>query len=240
MRQKHYAAIYQSRKHLFFTILIIVLPFLFLLVFSRVAKIETATLFRDIFVSSLRLLAAYSVAVILAWVCAALFYRGRRAAVALPIFDVLQSFPTFAALPLATIIWGASNVTVVFFLIITVVWPIFFSIISSLKLVRQDWEEAAAVFNLRGLLYVRKFLLPVSMPGLITGSIVGLGEGWEALIATEIIVGMQSGLGSFFQMFAHNATITALGILGFLLLIFSVNKLVWLSLLEWSHREMGE
>lgn len=239
MRKQKYI-IYRSRLHLLVTVGMVSIPFIFLLVFSRAAKIGTATLFIDIFVSFLRLLVAYVISAVLGWIFAVLFYRGRRAAVALPIFDVLQSFPTFAALPLATFVWGPSNLTVIFFLVITVIWPIFFSVISSLKLMRRDWEEAAEIFNLRGLLYVKKFLLPVSMPGLITGSIVGLGEGWEALIATEIIVGMRNGLGSFFQMFSHNTTITALGILGFLLLIFSINKLVWLSLLEWSHRKMGE
>lgn len=240
MKQKRYLKIYQSGKHLFFTFFLVLLPLSFLLAFSRMAKIESTALFTDIFTSSLRLFAAYLIAVVLAWVCAVLFYRGARAAIALPIFDVLQSFPTFATLPLVAFVWGASNFTVVFFLVLTVIWPILFSIISSLKLMRQDWEEVAKIFHLRGFLYFKRFLLPLSMPGLITGSIVGLGEGWEALIATEIIVGMRTGLGNFFQTFAHDATVTAFGILGFLLLIFSINKLIWLSLLEWSHRKMEE
>lgn len=240
MKQKHHAIIYQSRKRLFFTVFIVVLPFLFLLMFSRVAKIGSAALFADISVSFFRLLVAYVIAALIGWILAVLFYRGRRAVVALPIFDVLQSFPTFAALPLATFLWGPSNFTILFFLVITIIWPIFFSIISSLKLMRHDWREAAEIFNLRRVFYLKKFLLPISMPGFITGSIVGLGEGWEALIATEIIVGTRSGLGGFFQSFNHNATITALGIFGFLLLIFSINKLVWLSLLEWSHHKMEE
>lgn len=78
------------------------------------------------------------------------------------------------------------------------------------------------------------------MPGFITGSIVGLGEGWEALIATEIIVGMDTGLGNFFQTYSTNPKITAFGVLGFLILIFSINKVIWLPLLEWSHRKMEE
>jgi NitT/TauT family transport system permease protein len=240
MRQKRQSPIYQSQTHLVFTILVVALPFLFLLGFSRLAKIGTNVLFADIFVSFLRLLVAYVIAAILGWIFAVLFYRGRRAIIALPIFDVLQSFPTFAALPLAVLIWKASNFTVIFFLVITVIWPIFFSIISSLKLMRRDWQEVAEIFNLRGFFYFKKFLLPVSLPGLITGSIVGLGEGWEALIAVEIIVGMRTGLGNFFQSFAHSAAIVGFGILGFLVLIFSINNLVWLPLLEWSHRKMEE
>lgn len=85
------------------------------------------------------------------------FYKGKRAAVVLPIFDVLQSFPTFAALPLATLAWGPSNSTVILFLVVTVIWPIFFSIISSLKLIKRDWEEAIEIMDVQGWRYLKDF-----------------------------------------------------------------------------------
>jgi ABC-type nitrate/sulfonate/bicarbonate transport system permease component len=71
---------------------------------------------------------------------------------------------------------------------------------------------------------------------LVTGSIIGLGEGWEALVATEIIVGAQNGLGNFFQNFSNNPAITGFGILGLLILIFTVNKILWIPLLDQSHK----
>ncbi len=235
-----HSRIYLSRSHIAITLFFVAIPFIFLLFFSRIAHIQTVFLFESIFVSVLRLAIAYLIAVSLGWILAALLYRGKRAAVALPFFDVLQSFPAFAALPLAVVVWGATNFTVIFFLVIAVIWPIFFAIISSLKLIRSDWQEAVAVSGLSGSAYVRYFLWPVSLPGLITGSIVGLGDGWEALIATEIIVRIKTGVGSFFQSFANNPTMTFFGIFGFLLLIFSINKLVWLPLLEWSHQLLGD
>lgn len=232
--------IYKSRAHLLFTIFVIIAPFLYLLLFSRIAHIASTTLFSDLFISLWRLLVAYVIALVLAWIFAISFYRGRRSSIALPFFDVLQSFPTFAALPTAVFFWGASNATVIFFLIITIIWPIFFSIISSLKLIKRDWQEASEIYKLSGFNYLRLFLLPASINGAITGSIIGIGEGWEALVATEIIVQMQNGLGSFFQNFSTNPKITAFGILGFLILIFSINKLLWMPLLEWSHKKTSE
>lgn len=235
MVSKKRMRIYETRMHLLGTLLFVALPFAFLLFFSRVAHIATGVLFADLFTSSWRLLVAYLIAAVLAWLSAALFYQGRRATIALPIFDVLQSFPTFAALPLAVLVWGASNSTVIVFLVLTVIWPIFFSVISTLKLARHDWEEAVEIAGLRGFDYVRYFIWPISIPGLITGSIIGLGEGWEALVATEMLIRVPVGLGTFFQSFANSATITTFGIFGLLLFIFSINKLVWLPLLEWSH-----
>ncbi len=239
MHHRH-TDIYSSRWHLVAAFLLIFVPLLYLLIFSYLTHEEHASLFRSLTVSAGRLAIAYVIAAALAWVCATAFYHGRRGAVALPIFDVLQSFPTFAMLPLITLVWGISNVTVIFFLVVTVVWPLFFSIISSLKQVNREWREAAVMARLGGWQYLRLFLIPVTLPGLITGSIVGLGEGWEALIATEIIVGIKSGLGVFFQAHAHNPSITALGVVGLLAVIFSINKLLWLPLLEWSHRLTGQ
>lgn len=240
MKKPKKADIYKSRRHLFTTLFVVVLPFLFFLFFTKYAHIASGRLVQNLSTSFIRLLTAYAISAFLAWILAISFYKGRRAFLALPIFDVLQSFPTFAALPIATYLWGASNLTVIFFLVITILWPILFSIVSTLKLIRHDWEEVVEIYELSGWVYIKNFLWPASVPGLITGSIIGLGEGWEALVATEIIAGMQNGLGNFFQVFSQNAEITTFGIIGFLILIFSINKLLWLPLLEWSHKKVSE
>jgi len=231
---------YHSRLHVLLTVGMVAMPFLFLVVSSRVAHLAIRRLLADVGASFLRMLAAYAIAALLGWTCAVFFWRGKRAIIALPVFDVLQSFPALSALPVAVALWGASNATIVFFLMIEIIWPIFFSIVSSLKTIRRDWEEAVAMAGLSGLDYWRLFLIPVSVPGLITGSIIGLGEGWETLVAIEIIVGLRRGLGEFFAGFSHNPTITAFGIFGLLLFVFSINKLLWLPLLEWSHRMVSE
>lgn len=241
MRKSHnHTSIYRSRLHVLTTVLFLAFPFIFFLFFTHVAAISSRQLFRDVQISLVRLVTAYAIALVLAWICAVLFYKGKRAIVALPIFDVLQSFPTFAVLPLAVYLLGVSNGTVIAFLVITIIWPIFFSILSSLHLIRRDWQDAVEILRLSGFTYIKFFLLPITIPGVITGSIIGLGEAWEALVATEIIVGTQRGLGNFFNLFSHNPRIIAFGILGFLILIFSINKLVWIPLMEWSHNRMEE
>jgi len=237
---RHHWNVYHSRWHMLVSLCILIIPFVFLLLFALGSGISVNTLFSDIGISVWRLFIAYFIAVAAAWLAAVSFYRGARAKFALPLFDVLQSFPTFAALPLAVTIWGRTNFTVIFFLVITIVWPLFFSIISSLKLIKPEWYEAALIARLPWKQYLNKFLLPVTIPGVVTGTIIGLGEGWEALVATEIIANIHSGLGSFFSGFSNNVTLTALGITGLLLLIFSINKLVWLPLLDWSHARMEE
>lgn len=232
--------IYRSRVHLAVTFGLVVAPFLFLLFFAQVEQIAIRDLFRDVFVSILRLSVAYFFAAVLAWVLAVGFHRGPLSHVALPVFDILQSFPEFAILPFAIVYWGSSDFTVIFFLVLTVIWPILFSVLSSLKLVRHDIEEAAEIYHLTGFDYIKKYVWPLSVPGLVTGSIIGLGEGWGALVATEIIVRIPGGLGNFFERHSQNAIVTILGILSLLIIVFSLNKLVWTPLLDASHRLMEE
>ena len=239
MRKRH-GLIYHSRLHVLVTLFVVFLPFLFFLLFAEATKIAVTTLYYDVFISIVRLGVSYIIALAFAWVIAVLFYQGRRSAIVLPIADVLQSFPTFAALPLATLYWGVNNTTIIVFMVITVIWPILFSIISSLKLIKHEWREAVEMSGLRGFEYVRYFLFPVTLPGIVTGSIIGLGDGWEAIVGTEIIVGIRTGLGGFFEKFSTNPTITFFGIAGLLLIIFAINKIIWLPLLEHSHTLIEE
>lgn len=238
-RRRHYA-IYRSPRHILITIAVVAAPFVFLLLFTKLASLDPTRLLEQAFSSVSRIILAYLVATAIGWSLAILFYRGLRSIVALPIFDVLQSFPTSAALPVAVLYWGATSFTVVLFLMLEVIWPVFFSVVSSLKLIRNDWEEVAEVYGLSGIEYFKRFLAPVSIPGLITGSVIGLGEGWQVLVATEIVVGVRDGLGAFFQTASGSAATTSFGILGLLLFVFSINKIIWLPLIEWSHRLMEE
>lgn len=239
-RHRKHLEIYHSRSQLFLTFLIIILPLFFLVLFSRITQIDLGSFLSQLALSSVRLFSAYVLAFFLALAAGVLFGRGRLGDFSLPIFDVLQSFPTFATLPLAVTFFGASNQTVVVFLVLTIIWPILFSLVSALRAIKPDWEEAVKMANLSGFDYFRLFLWPASVSGLITGSIIGLGEGWEALIATEIIVKARPGLGEFFSAHAADPPVTFLGILAFLLIIFSINKLFWLPLLTSSHQKMAE
>ncbi len=239
-RMYHPFAIKRTKGHLLAISGMIFLPLVFLLLFSYVAQIGLPSLFENLGFSLFRIFSACIMAMIIGWLCAVFFYKGRRGDVALPIFDLLQSFPTSAALPIAVMYLGSGGLVVVFFLVLEIIWPIFFSIVSSMRLIRRDWNEAMQISRIKGIDYLRLFLIPVSLPGLITGTIIGLGDAWESLVATEIIIHVKYGLGTFFNMFSTNPQATLLGILALLAIIFTINKSIWLPLLAWSHEKMEE
>ncbi len=232
--------IYRHRWHLAITFLVVLLPFLFVLFIVPLSHDEKQVFVEGLATSTIRLIIAYVISVGIALLLA-LLARGKLGIFFLPFFDVMQSLPTFALLPLAIHWFGASNTTVIMFLIFTIIWPMLFAIISSQKLIREDWEEAATIFGARNWRKLVYFVLPISYPGLVTGSVVGLGEGWEAVVGAEIIVGVQnSGLGSFFSANGESSRLVLFGVLALLLFIFSLNKIVWLPLLEKSHKLLTE
>jgi ABC-type nitrate/sulfonate/bicarbonate transport system permease component len=216
--------------------LVIGIPLALLWSFSRIAHISLASLSGDIGASLVRIAIAFFIAAVLGWLVALLLTHGRLGELLLPVFDLLQSLPAFALLPIAVLYLGRDTMTVIIFLVLAIIWPIIFSTVSSIKHVNRNIEGAVAMTRIHGFHYFRYYLIPLSLPGFVTGSVIGLGEGWEALIATEIIVATRSGVGSFFTTVASDPLLTAFGVLLVLSIVFAVNKLIWLPLLNWSHR----
>src|SRR5436190_23128974 len=100
LHQPHrHAHIYKSRWHMLITACGLLIPFLLFLLFSQAIAGITNTFLIGTGVSLLRMVAAFVIAALLGWAGAIAFYHGHRSEIALPIFDVLQSFPAFAALP---------------------------------------------------------------------------------------------------------------------------------------------
>ncbi|MES2315538.1 MAG: ABC transporter permease subunit [Patescibacteria group bacterium] len=240
MRAYHHFPLNRSVKHLVAGFSIILIPLIGLFAFSLVSGIDLSTVLYDLGVSAGRLFVAFIISMILAWLLVVCFVRGKTSTPTLAALDVLQSVPTFALLPVAVHLWGPSTWTIIFLLIITVIWPIIFSIVSALKQVNKSREEAVIVSRIHGLDYIRYYLLPLTFPGIITGAIIGLGEGWEAIIGTEIILNTPHGLGAFFQSFSGSSSMTLFGVLIFLTIIYAVNKFIWLPLLERSHELIEE
>ncbi|OGZ99381.1 MAG: hypothetical protein A3A28_04465 [Candidatus Sungbacteria bacterium RIFCSPLOWO2_01_FULL_47_32] len=237
MRYPHHIKIYKKRWHLVVTFLTIVLPIVFIFVFSKIGGISAGGVFVDIGASFVRVIFAYIISVALAIVFSLLLGSAKAEAFFLPLFDVLQSFPSFALLPIFSIWFGVGNITAILFLVMTMVWPILFSTLSSLHMVREDLKEASFVFGAQGgIKKLLHFTVPVAFPGIITGSIVGLGEGWEAIVGAEII-GISPGIGGFLNKASMDGNIPILtfGIIALLLILFSMNKLIWLPLLKKSH-----
>ena len=242
MRYSHKVYIYRRRFQLLLTILFSIVAFGTLLVFIQFVNISTTVLILDLLASMYRVISAYLISLVLAVIVGILVTRNNYVEdILLPILDVLQSFPSFAILPIAILWFGASNITAIFFLVITILWPVLFSVVGGIKAVRGDISEAAEVFGARGWKKIRYFLLPAIFPSIVTGSIIGWGEGWEAIVGAEII-GISTGVGAFLNEAskAGETKVLIAGILFLLFFIFFLNKLIWLPLLKKSTQFSSE
>lgn len=207
-----------------------------LLVFINFTKLNLSALGFGFLVSLTRTSVAYAIALALALVFALLVSINTVAEnLFLPLFDVLQSFPSFAIFPiLVSVLKNSPESVIIAVLALSMIWPILFAVIGGIKNRREDLEEAATIFGARGLKRLWYFSIPELWSSILTGSIVGWGEGWEFIIGAELLVKTNFGIGTYLGFLGNNGKFTLLmfGIAILMLLLFVINKLIWLPLLE--------
>lgn len=161
--------------------------------------------------------------------------------VAIPTLDALQSFPSFSLFPILILWFGKTAIVIIFILVLAMIWPILFSLLSAQKQIRQDLVEAATVFGAKGGKFIIYVLLPLLLPAIVTGSIVSWGEAWETIIAAEIIVAIP-GVGTYLSKagLSNNSGVLIIGVLLLLAILFVLNKYLWLPLLNLSTKYQQE
>lgn len=158
----------------------------------------------------------------------------------IPILDVLQSFPSFALFPLLLVFFGRNSVVTIAILVVSMIWPLVFTIITGKKQIKEELIDAASIFGATKLKYILYFLFPLLFPSIITGSIIAWGEAWETIIAAEIIVQVP-GVGTYLaEIPTSSPQILGVGILALMTILFFVNKYFWLKLLSLSTKYQQE
>lgn len=158
-----------------------------------------------------------------------------------PIFDILQNVPSFALIPFFIYFLGFTDLMIILFAVSSIVWPILFAILAAIKSAHTDLSDAATIFGARGLKRIRFYLTPLSIPAMLTGSIVGIAIGWESVIGAEIIVSA-AGFGSFIKN-ASSSGINQEAVAGMfviLIIVFVINRLIWTPLLTESSKHYAE
>lgn len=236
MRYTHSFKIIRKRRHAIKISVIITAVLLILILILGFTTLDASIFFSGFFESLLRVVIAYILSLVLALIIAIIVNSSKTIeGISVPILDVMQSFPSFALFPLLALWFGKTAVVTIIILVITMIWPILFTILSAQKGLREDLLEAASIFGAKGYKYLVFVLLPLMFPAIITGSIVAWGEAWEAIIAAEIIVGVP-GVGTYLAQTGEsvNSKILIIGITLLLMILFILNKYIWLPLLNMS------
>ena len=115
-----------------------------------------------------------------------------------PLLLFFQAIGDIAWLPILLIWFGFGLTTMTFVIVYTVLFPVVLNTVLGVRSVPLELHRAALSLGASKTRAVWEVVLPGALPNIMTGLRNGLGFGWRALIAAEIIVGT-SGIG--FLMF---------------------------------------
>ncbi|WP_242892717.1 ABC transporter permease [Actinomadura litoris] len=115
-----------------------------------------------------------------------------------PILLFFQAVADIAWLPIVIVWFGFSLTTVTFVIVYTIVFPLMLSVVAGVEQVPRELVRAARSLGAGRLRVFLEVIVPGALPSVAGGIRTGLGYGWRALVAAEIIVGT-SGVG--FMMF---------------------------------------
>lgn len=219
----------------------IVVVALLLTAFGYFGSTTWVVLGKAIGYTTYRIAIAYAIALVLGVSIALLVGWSPLGDFFFPIFDVLQNLPSFALIPLFIYFLGYTNLMIILFAVSSIVWPILFAVLTAIKSAHNDLNDAATIFGARGFRRIPYYLAPLSYPAILTGSIVGIAIGWEAVIGAEIITNI-AGFGEFIKTVDVSgiSQSAVAGMLAILVIVFVVNRIVWAPLLAESAKRYAE
>ncbi len=106
----------------------------------------------------------------------------------------LQGISGIAWLPLAIIWFGFSHTTTLVIVIYTLIVPIIFNTMVGVRAIPESYALALRSLGAGRLRLILGVYLPGALPSIVVGLRLGMGYGWRALIAAEMLV-RKGGLG---------------------------------------------
>jgi NitT/TauT family transport system permease protein len=198
-----------------------------------------------------RMVWAYLLSLIFSLVFGYMAARNRTAEkVLIPLLDVLQSVPILSFLPVALLslsavlpIPWALELSSIILIFTSQAWNIAFAWYQSLTTIPRNLNQASTIFHFNPWLRFKILELPFAAISLIWNSMASWAGGWFFLMAAEIFsVGERNfrlpGLGAYLQEAANRGNIEAIcwGMGALILIIVTLDQLVWRPLLAWSGR----
>ncbi len=146
------------------------------------------------------------------------------------VFQFMRMISPLAWMPIAIIIFGVGDVSVVFLLWLVAIWPLILNTSHGAGRVSPLWVNMSRTMGARDAGILRKVIIPAAVPDMLTGLRLAVGVSWIILVPAEML-GVPDGLGYFildtrdrFRYDQLMATIMVIGMIGYLL--DSVNR--WL------------
>ncbi len=111
-----------------------------------------------------------------------------------PLISVVQPIPGIAWIPLAILWFGLGPMAVGFIIFLAAFFPILLNTVTGVRTISRDLLRVGQVFQFPRRMTLFDIILPGALPYIVTGTRLGFGYGWRALVAGEMIAAT-SGLG---------------------------------------------
>jgi ABC-type nitrate/sulfonate/bicarbonate transport system permease component len=112
----------------------------------------------------------------------------------LPLCRLVYPIPGIAWIPMAILWFGVGFKSTVFVIFFTGIWPILFNTMAGVATLDGQYTDVARVYLAPRMFYVRRVLIPGSLPFIITGIRLTYGVGWRVIVGAEMISSI-TGLG---------------------------------------------
>lgn len=175
-------------------------------------------------------------------------YNARAERIMIPLLDVLQSVPLLSFLPVVLLSLSAVlpeavavELTAVVLIFTSQVWNMTFAWYQSLTTIPRELREASSIFLFTRWQRFTTLEFPSGALALVWNSMMSWAGGWFFLMAAEIFtLGERDfrlmGLGAFLQTAADRGDLAAIGwgLLALVVVIVTLDQLVWRPLLAWA------
>lgn len=142
----------------------------------------------------------------------------------LPIVSFLYPIPGLAYAPLFVLWFGLGDVPTILLIGIASCFTVIINSWRGVKSVKPVWLRAAEVMGARDRDMFRRVVLPGALPYILIGLRLGLAQAWRLLIAVEMLMSVQQGLGwlifgaqTFLNTDVMLASIVTIGVIGIVL-----------------------
>ena len=140
-----------------------------------------------------------------------------------PWVQLIQPIPGIAWVPFAFLLFGLSNNAAIFVISIAAFFPIFINVMNAVQMFDRDLVNVAMTLGANRLQVLYMVLLPGIFPDIISGSRIGMGFAWRAVVAAEMI-GLPQGVGALLIEAKNTAqtdvVIVSMAMLGVLMVVF--------------------
>jgi ABC-type nitrate/sulfonate/bicarbonate transport system permease component len=133
-----------------------------------------------------------------------------------PLVEFVRPIPPLAWIPLAIIWFGIGDMQNMFIIFLGAFFPIVVNTIAGVRSVDRPLIWGAMTLGGTSAQVLREIILPGALPLILTGFRIGLGVGWMALVAAELVAAT-SGLGFLIED-SRNLLFTERVLLGMVLI----------------------